>query len=107
MKRLFTSVLLLVSLIVTAQKGSVKGYVYDKASGEGIAYATVKLDGTDFGAATDDQGFFNIPNLPVGAYKVAVTYIGYEAQAQDIEIVKGKTVSCCTDLSDVGLQPGV
>src|SRR5688572_27508807 len=93
MKRLLTLVLLLVSVALMAQKGSVKGFVYDKATGEVIPFATVKIEGTDFGAATDDQGFFNIPNLAVGSYKVVVTYIGYETQIQEIEITKGKTVN--------------
>ncbi|MES2620869.1 MAG: carboxypeptidase-like regulatory domain-containing protein, partial [Bacteroidota bacterium] len=76
MKKALTSVLLLAAFTLFAQKGSVKGYIYDKANGEGVAFATVKIEGTDVGAATDEQGFFNIPNLAVGPYKVVVSYIG-------------------------------
>src|SRR6478609_4255334 len=93
MKKVFTSLLIISSIALFSQKGSVKGFVYDKANGEGIAFATVKIEGTDYGAATDDQGFFNIPNLAIGTYKVSVSYIGYDTQVRDIEIVKGKTVS--------------
>lgn len=76
-----------------AQKGTVKGFVLDKANGEAIPYAAIKVEGTDFGASTDDQGFFNIPNLAVGNYKLTFSYIGFELQTQDVEILKGKTVN--------------
>ena len=93
MKKIFSLAFILFSVTLFAQKGNLKGFILDKASGEAIAYATVKVDSTDFGASTDDQGFFNIPNLTVGSYKVSVTYIGYETQTQSIEITKGKTVN--------------
>ncbi len=97
MKKFFSVLLLLLSISAIAQKntdkGSVKGFIYDKKNGEGIPYATVKVQGTDFGAATDDQGFFFIPNLTTGNYKLDINYIGYEAQAVEIEIKKGQTIN--------------
>ena len=98
MKRFLTSLFLIISVTLLAQKGSVKGFVYDKANGEAVAFATVKIEGTDFGASSDDQGFFNIPNIATGNYKIAVSYIGYEVQTQEIEIVKGKTDFVCQNL---------
>lgn len=97
MKRFFTLLLLLISFAAIAQKGgdkgSVKGFIYDKVNGEGIAFANVQVQGTDFGATTDEQGFFFIPNLQSGSYKLVVNYIGYESQTLDVEIKKGQTVN--------------
>ncbi len=93
MKKLLTPLLLVLSVALFAQKGSLKGFIYDKANGEAIAYATIKIEGTDFGAATDYQGFFNIPNLAIGNYNAVISYIGFETQTQEVEITKGKTVS--------------
>lgn len=75
------------------EKGTVKGFVYDKASGEAVPFAIIKIEGTDFGAATDDQGFFTIPNLAVGPYKLSASYVGFQNQTQDIEIKKGQTLN--------------
>jgi hypothetical protein len=91
MKKFFTIFLILFVAQLFAQKGTVKGFVYDKANGEPVAYAIVKVDSTDYGATTDDQGFFNIPNLAVGNYKLTIAYIGYENQTIAVEIKKNQT----------------
>ncbi len=95
MKRLLLSLFLTVILTsaALAQKGSIKGFIYDKASGEGIPYASVKVDGSDIGASTDDQGFFYIPNLEVKSYKLIFTYVGYTNQEQTVEVKKNQTVN--------------
>lgn len=93
MKKLLPLLFILLAAQLFAQKGTVKGFVLDKSSGEAIPYAAVKVVGTDFGASTDDQGFFNIPNLAVGNYKLLFSYIGFEEQTQEVEIIKGKTVN--------------
>ena len=69
MKKFYFVILLLVSFGAMAQKGekgSVKGFVYDKANGEGVAFAIVRVEGTDFGAATDEAG------LPPSSTKAAI-----------------------------------
>src|SRR5579862_4726990 len=92
MKKVFSLLLVLLSVATFAQnKGSVKGVVYDKTNGEAIAFATVKVDSSEFGASTDDKGYFSIPNLPVGTYTLIINYVGYEAQRVAVEIRKGIT----------------
>src|SRR4051812_29602482 len=99
--RKFLSVLLIcVSFSVFAQKGSVKGFIYDKANGEPIPFATVKVEATELGAVTDEQGFFSIPNMPLGNYKLNFSYVGYTAQVSDVEIKKGLTVNLKIFLSN-------
>lgn len=104
MKKIFFALSFLVSLTALAQKGSVKGVVYDKANGEAIPYATIKVEGTDFGAATDDDGVFNIPNLPEGAYNLTVSYIGYQDHKEAIEVKKGKTVNLRIFIEQTSLE---
>jgi hypothetical protein len=94
------SLLLIFTVLTTSaqnqkgvEKGSVKGFVYDKANGEAVPYTSVKVQGTEFGATTDDQGFFFIPNLAVGSYKLEIMYLGYEPQVIDFEIKKNQTVN--------------
>src|SRR5438445_652950 len=93
MKKLLLLSFLALAANLFAQKGTVKGFVQDKANGEAIPYSTIKVEGTDFGAATDDQGFFTIPNLAVGNYKLVVSFVGYENDTLDVEIKKSQTVN--------------
>jgi hypothetical protein len=93
MKKFFTCLLLCFAAAAFAQKGSVKGVVYDKANGEGLPFVNIKVDSTQFGATTDDQGYFSIPNLPVGPYTISINFVGYENQSVQVEVKKGQTAN--------------
>lgn len=75
---------------VMAQVGTVRGNVFDETTGAAVSFATVRIEGTGFGASSDEEGFFTIPNVPVGNYKLAATFIGYETKTVDITIKKGQ-----------------
>ena len=74
--------LFLLALIPTwlfaAVTGKLSGYVKDQDTGDALPGVNVIIDGTMMGAATDINGFYIILNVPVGAYKLRATYIGYK-----------------------------
>ena len=91
MKNFFILLALLASpLFIFAQKGAIRGNVYDKESTQPVSFATVKLQGASIGSTTDINGFFSISEVPVGAYKLEVSYLGYETVVADIEVKKGE-----------------
>ena len=61
-----------------AQNVNVKGYVYDKSSGEPLIGATVMQKGTQNGVVTDVDGNFTL-SIPVNGVFV-VNYIGYNSK---------------------------
>ncbi|MFN0035975.1 MAG: TonB-dependent receptor [Saprospiraceae bacterium] len=73
-----------------SQKGTVRGNVFDKTTAAPVSFATVGIEGTGLGATTDLNGFFTIPNVPVGPQKLKVSFLGYEDYSVDIEIKKGE-----------------
>ena len=95
MKKLTTLLFILLGITAFGQKtnGGVKGFVYDKANGEGIPFAIIKLDTGEFGATADAQGFFNIPNIPTGTYKLTASYFGYTTQTMTVEIKKNQSTN--------------
>lgn len=54
------------------------GQVYDALSGAPLAGANVQVQHTIFGAVSGEDGFFEIENLPPGAYILVFSMIGYE-----------------------------
>jgi hypothetical protein len=78
-------------LTLFAQKGSVRGFVYDKENGEAIMFCNVIIEGKSIGASTDVNGFFNITNVPVGKHTLFVTYVGYDTLRQEI-VLKDKQI---------------
>ncbi len=91
----FLSLLLLLFVItsasVFAQNGAVRGFVYDKESGEPIIFTNVYLYKTSHGAATDENGYFSITRIPDGKYTLMVTYLGYDTLREPVDI-KGSVV---------------
>ena len=61
-----------------AQKGTIKGQVMDRETGEEIIGANVIIEGTVTGASTDIYGNFEF-NADPGNYNIVVSYIGYQA----------------------------
>ena len=92
-KLLFTLTILLISISVFSQNGTIRGFVYDKASGEPVMFCNVFLKGTTIGAPSDVNGYFNIVKVPVGDYQILVTYIGFDTLQENITMKAGKILS--------------
>lgn len=67
---------------ITAQNGTIVGSAKDKQTQEALIGATVKIDGTELGAATDLDGNFRIAGIPPKSYNVTISYLGYEPQTR-------------------------
>jgi hypothetical protein len=90
MKRLsFLFILCLIFSCSFAQTGVLKGFVYDASNGEPVRFCMVQLEGTSFGAMTDQFGNFIINKIPVGEYTVKVTTFGYSTLTDLITIEYG------------------
>ncbi len=88
-----TASFMICAVMVMAQTGDIRGFVYDKDNGEPIMFATVYLVGTNYGTTTDLEGFYNISGVEAGEYTVAVTYIGYDSVGAEITIPAGGLVN--------------
>ena len=89
-KVLLIIVCIVASTQLFAQTGTVRGFVYEEESGEPAMFSNVVLQGTKIGGVTDANGFFNLSKVPVGAYNLMVTYIGFDGLSTPIEIEANK-----------------
>ena len=71
---------------------TITGKVLDKGTGKPIPLANVFLDGTTFGAATDNSGKYEIKNVVRGSYKIVVSMIGYEQKDVNIQLMDSATI---------------
>lgn len=88
---LFLLVILTTAHPLLAQKGMVKGTVKDAKTGAPIEFASLQLEGTPYGATSDDQGYFFIINVGAGTYRLLVSSIGYEHDEMEVILRKGET----------------
>src|SRR5436190_400188 len=95
MKKIFTLLFSLISLINIAQAqkadGSIKGKLIDTAAKQPVSDATVSvMNAKDSSLASytlsDKQGVFEIKSLDTGAYKLVITYQGYAEIKQAFSI---------------------
>lgn len=66
-----------ISATAFAQKGTIRGQVLEDATGETMIGATVAIQGTTTGTATDMDGKFTLENLDPGIYALQVSFISY------------------------------
>ena len=80
MKRYLATLFLLFisSAVLYAQYGKITGIVTDRESKEPLIGASIVLEGTALGSATDIDGRFVIVNVPAGKYNIKANYIGYQ-----------------------------
>lgn len=70
---------------------TLQGIVVDSLAREPLVGANVFLVGTGFGAATDINGNYRIPQIPFGKYILRVSYIGYVSQDIEVSFFSEKT----------------
>ena len=78
---------------LNSSTGNIRGFIYEKESGEPIIFCNVFLKGTNIGAATDINGMYNMPKIKAGNYTIVATYIGYDTTEINITLEKGKIIS--------------
>ncbi len=71
---------------------TLQGKVIDGSTYEGLAGATIEVEGTDVKVYTDFDGNFTLPALPEGTYTIKSTSISYnEVKLRNIKITPENT----------------
>ncbi|WP_138431977.1 TonB-dependent receptor [Fodinibius saliphilus] len=105
---------LLIPLIGLGQgvtTSSIKGTVVSE-SGESLPGANILArhlpTGTEYGAATNSNGAFNIRNMRAGGpYRIRVTFVGYDAYVREgFQLELGETLSLEVSLSEGSTELG-
>jgi TonB-dependent receptor len=76
-----------------AEYGIVRGKVTDKISGEVLPGATIMIKGTTNGTTTDIQGGYTLTRAPAGKQTLVVSYLGYEALEEEVEVTANQTIT--------------
>ena len=108
-QRLYSIVsLMVVALILSnsmlAQTGSVRGFVLDEDNGAPVMFANVTLLEINKGVTTNEEGFFNISNVPVGTYTLYCSYVGYDSAQVQVNVKDGGIVNQTLLLSESAIK---
>lgn len=83
-----------------AQTATINGMVRDAETGETLILANVRVEGTQRGAATNEHGFYILPDLEPGEMVLVTSHVGFESSSDTVEVGSGNTIRV-----DVELQP--
>ncbi|NUM31162.1 MAG: carboxypeptidase-like regulatory domain-containing protein [Bacteroidetes bacterium] len=106
MRKILGLCALIFSFSLHAQKSEIRGFVYNKKTGEPISYASVVVIENKAGATTDANGFYILPKLFAGTYNVSVSALGFDTVVLKIEISGNKAYLRNFFLLDKGIDLG-
>lgn len=72
--------------------GFIAGIVTDKDSGEPLPGVQIIIEGTDCGAVSNLEGYYEIYNIPPGKHELFVEYLGYTSlKIMNVEVFADST----------------
>lgn len=104
MKKLFALLIQLLSIVsMSAQTTqNIKGLIFDKQSEMPLIGATIAIAESDplMGTTSDIDGYFTLPEIPLGRYDLIISYLGYQTiTIPNVEVTAGKEV-----YTEIGLE---
>ncbi len=85
--------------------GKIAGQVTDKQTGEPLIGVNVVVKGTHLGAATDEDGYYYILQVPPGVYDLEFNYIGYHTlTVRKVRVVVDLTQVINVKMESVAIQ---
>ena len=87
----------------SAQTAALNGFVRDAQSGETLLQATVRVEGTARGAATNVSGFYTLGDLPPGEATLTASYLGYQPVRRTVTLTAGETTRLDIELTPEGV----
>ena len=103
-KLFFIFSIILLSLSSFSQNGNIRGFIYDKNTGEPIMFCNVFLKGTTIGNTTDINGMYNISRISPGDYTIIATYIGYDTSSVKVTLKPGQTITQNLRISESSIK---
>lgn len=98
--------LILQSALLLGQN-TVRGFVYEKKTGEPIMFATVMLKGTTYGVSTDVNGYYSLTKIPDGTYDLNISTIEHEVFSEKVVLADKKVVSKNAYLNRKTIEIGI
>lgn len=74
-------------------RGAIKGQIVESRTSQPLEGASVFIVELKKGVKSDDDGYYNLVDIPEGKYTLQVSYISYETARVEIEIKGGQQTS--------------
>tara|TARA_B110000971_G_scaffold220784_1_gene265481 strand:+ start:3184 stop:5562 length:2379 start_codon:yes stop_codon:yes gene_type:complete len=89
-KKIFFLLFLLTFSILSQEKLTISGTVYDESNNETLIGVSIYFPELNSGITTNEYGFYSI-TLPEGTYQIQVNYLGYSPIIESIDLKEKRT----------------
>lgn len=90
MKNLFTAIFLCIAFLAQSQTGTLRGMMYEDATGEPVMFGTVLVAETGGGTTSDLDGSYTL-QLDPGMYSLEFAYLGFaNLTISEVEVKSGE-----------------
>lgn len=101
MKRHLLTLILLIFSLNAFSQGSISGRIFNPVNNDPVPFANVLVLQTELGAISDEDGFYEIKNVPPGLYNVRASFVGYKtATAYEIQVTQSRPVQLDFELRE-------
>ena len=80
--------LLIFSITCNSQNNSLAGKISDGL--ENLSYVNIYIQNTKLGTSSNEDGYYQIKNIPSGTYKIVVSSLGYKTKTTEITFNKNE-----------------
>ena len=95
--------LLFITSVFGQDKHTISGYITDKNNGESIVGANIYCTELDLGVTSNTYGFYSL-TLPSGTYNISYSFIGYQTENKNFQLINSKKYDVEFELSTVNIQ---
>jgi hypothetical protein len=85
-------------------KNSVHGFVRDKSNGESLPSANVMIKDLKIGTVTNVEGYFVLPDLPMGIFTVQVSLLGYKTEMFQVNTADSQSITRTIQMKSESIQ---
>ncbi|SDC72067.1 Outer membrane receptor proteins, mostly Fe transport [Algoriphagus faecimaris] len=101
MKKLLLLLSLTVFVLDAFSQGIIRGRVFNPVNNDPVAYANILILETELGAITDEEGNYEIKDIPPGLYNVRASFVGFKSQTQyEIQVTQAGPVQLDFELME-------
>jgi hypothetical protein len=104
MRIIYTLCALLVGVLAFAQKAEIRGFIYNKKTGEPVQFANIFLKETYQGVNTDENGLYVLTKITPGTYNLVAKALGYDSFAVVITLDPGKIFTKNILMEETGIS---
>jgi len=98
--KLLSLLFIFLSGTILAQ-GVVRGRIFNPVNNEPVAFANVLILESELGAISDEDGNYEIQNVPPGLYNIRASFVGYKTVTKyEIQISQAKAIQLDFELQE-------